>query len=449
MIFPSRGGWAIHTVAYFVSDLHLGADPQLDDFDADQQFSEFIDKVSADEKDAALDLVLLGDTFDLWQIIDPADKTRESAEQIDLTLTPAAEAQRIGRAAAQHPKVFAALGRFLAAAPALRRLFCIYGNHDHSLIERSCQEAFVKAIPEAGQVSQQIVFSECYDNPALRVYAEHGNQYDRDNNSYENFYKLAECPGYFFVRLFWNRMEPLGAELNRLYPGKWTQVFRWMVQNRRWDLFSPALRIFRQYRTDRRVPSYVDIPGVPFLAEGAAQAPASLETYPELLFRESPPAAGAVFSANPAVEFTYRRLYVTDERFRNLIDLYFQETFSATPVVGPSASAEAAAPYALPFVRKDPYISAIERMFDNRENASPPYFRAHPLEANQYDYVLFGHTHEKLQKPIPDQVDKIYFNTGSWVTHLDLSGRAIHFNTYVRLAREDSGPVKVLWTDWT
>jgi UDP-2,3-diacylglucosamine pyrophosphatase LpxH len=392
-------------------------------------------------------LVLLGDTFDFWQIIDPADKTQPSAEHIDLALTPVREAQKIQQAAVRHPKVFAAFGRFLEATPALHKLVCVYGNHDHSLIEPACQMAFVHAIPGSQAASEQIIFMERYDNPMLRVYAEHGNQYDRDNNSYENFYKLAECPGYFFVRLFWNRMEPLGPELNRLYPGKWAQVFRWMVQNRRWNLFAPALRHFRQYRTDRRVPRYIDIPGVPFLAEAGEQAPPPFEIYPELLFRESKPAAGSIFSANPAVEFTYRRLYETDEPFRDLINKYFQDTFSTIPVVSPSTPPGAAAPYA-PFAKKDPYVRAIERMLDNHDNATPPYFRAHPLEANQYDYVLFGHTHEKLQKPIPGQLNKIYFNTGSWVTHLDENGRALHFNTYVRLAREESGAVQALWTDW-
>ena len=435
-------------VAYFLSDLHLGADAQLDDFDSDIAITEFVQKICADDKDAEVDLVLLGDTFDLWQVVPEEDKTQPTADLIHLDIDPAGEAAKTERAAMRHPQVFTAFRTFLGSADVGRRLVCVQGNHDHSLIDTAPQEAFRDKVNTYHTLRPRIVFGGCYDNPDLRVYGEHGNQYDGQNNAYGNFQILAECPGYHFVRLFWNRMEPQAPEFNRLYPNQWHRTFRWLLQKRRWDLVGSALRFFRQYRKDRRVPQYIDVPGVPFLLTQEGGAPHPFEDLPELLFRSEPPSAGSIFSQNATVESTYRRLYATDSEFRRVMDSYFMETFRALPAVGPpSAPADAVEPYGVAGGR-DRYLSAIQVMFADHDNPKHPYFRARPLEPESYDYVIFGHTHEKRQDAIPHQQGKIYFNTGTWVTRVDPRGEPAYCRTYVRLERGDGNSVKAFSADW-
>ncbi len=434
----------MNTAAYVVSDLHLGADPELDDFDSDAAFSDFLQKISADEHEAQVDLVLLGDIFDLWQVIPAADKTQSSAQAIDLDVEPAGEAERARRALDHHPAVAAALRCFLETVPG-GRIVAVYGNHDHSLIEPAVQAVLRSAVGAPNRV----VFTGKYDNPDLRVYAEHGNQYDRGNNDYANFDVLAECPGYYFVRLFWNRLEPLAPELARLYPDQWLQTFRWILQNRRWDLLTPALRYFRQYRRDKRVPQYIDVPGIPFMVAGEEIPRAGFETYPELLFRDQPPAGPNVFSQQLSTEVAYRRMYRDDEQFRERIDAYYLEHFGIRPKLDRPPAAQPGEP--MPFAlgkKKDPYLTAVERMFAGAENARAPYFRARPLEPAKYDYVLFGHTHNKLDQPIAGQAGKRYLNTGSWITRVDVEGNPIHIRTYARLVRDDTGAVQASLQDF-
>jgi UDP-2,3-diacylglucosamine pyrophosphatase LpxH len=437
-------------VAYFISDLHLGADPELEGFHSDEPYSEFLAKISVEHKGHAVELVLLGDIFDLWQVVPLEDKTQPTADRIELDLHTSGEAAKLARAAENHPQILTALRRFLESDPAGRKVFFVYGNHDHSLVDPSLQASLRQKIlgERTADLERQLIFGTCYDNPDLRVYAEHGNQYD-PNNYYGNFYLLAECPGYFFVRLFWNRLEPLGSGIDSLYPDKWHVTFRWMIEQKRWNLLTPALKFFRQYRRDKRVPEYIDVPGVPFFASFAAHLPPSFEAYPELLFKERLPPAGNIFSENPAVEIRYRALYSTDVGFRNAMDQFFRETFGTIPVITPPIAGQPSPPLA-PFLfgRKDRYMAAVEEMFANHDNPKHPYFRARPLEPERYDYVILGHTHTKSQRAIDGQHGKIYFNTGSWVTRTTASGQSVKLLTYVMLQREDSGPVDAMWTDW-
>lgn len=50
---------------YILSDLHIGADPELDDFSSDDEFDGFVAKIERDHQNSDLDLVLLGDVFDM------------------------------------------------------------------------------------------------------------------------------------------------------------------------------------------------------------------------------------------------------------------------------------------------------------------------------------------------------------------------------------------------
>ena len=82
--------------AVFVSDLHLGSNPTLDDFTRDREFEVLLElpalKPGADDR---LDLVLLGDSFDLWQSVSENECRQEKSNRIDLEYLADSEAQRL------------------------------------------------------------------------------------------------------------------------------------------------------------------------------------------------------------------------------------------------------------------------------------------------------------------------------------------------------------------
>ncbi len=77
---------------YIVSDLHIGADPDLDDFSSDQQFHEFLIRIDTDLPNTPVTLVLLGDTFDFWQIVPPKISKPSMPSRSTLTCLPGGSA---------------------------------------------------------------------------------------------------------------------------------------------------------------------------------------------------------------------------------------------------------------------------------------------------------------------------------------------------------------------
>ena len=117
----------------FASDLHLGSNPTLDDFTRDVEFESFLDlpefKPSADDR---VELVLLGDSFDLWQAVSEEECHQEKSKRIDLAYVAASEAVRLDGVRGKHLRWFEALGRF-AERPGCR-LVVVPGNHERSLL---------------------------------------------------------------------------------------------------------------------------------------------------------------------------------------------------------------------------------------------------------------------------------------------------------------------------
>ncbi len=427
---------------YILSDLHIGADPDLDDFSSDDQLCDFLAKIDTDFPSAPVALVLLGDTFDIWQIVPPQDKDASDAGVIELDLSPAGECAKLLRAVGRHPKVFEGLKQFLLKDPANRNLVIVPGNHDHSLVDGSVQQALRKVLG-ADQPSTRAAlrFSFSYDDPALGLYAEHGNQYDHKNNAYSDFPHFRakeECPGYYFVRLFWNRLEHLDAQLDNIYPDRNWEVFLWILRSRHLSLLRPALRYFHQYRSDARVPKLIDVPGVPFFA--APLGPKVLPGMPERL--ADPAASGPpYFSSDAGTENEYLRLYRDDPEARKAIMLLLQEKMGTVPDLPPPSSAVTFQYTSTYFLTKDPYLEAVERMFANTPHAAAPCFRSAPLEPATYRYVVLGHTHDDKHENIATVAGATYFNTGSWISRIDATGSPVYRRYYLAIFQDESGTV--------
>ncbi len=234
----------------FVSDLHLGTGDELEDFvpENEQAFCDFVKQQSDNLTNQEVDLVLLGDSLDIWQVATEAEKHAEQSDQIDISVDHQLEAKRVKEIIAAHPKTFAVLSDFVAKDASRRRIICIPGNHDHSLIHASVRTPIQDAITRGDNtLNSRIVFQNYYEDADVGIYAEHGNQFDEDND-YDRFDLFgAESPGFFFVRLFWNRLEVLQPNLDN-----WMNSFSAIWRQKLWGLFFPAYKLFQQYIFDER-----------------------------------------------------------------------------------------------------------------------------------------------------------------------------------------------------
>ena len=206
-----------------ISDLHLCLGPNygVEDFYADDAFAGFLqDRLLMPGPEDRVDLVLLGDTFDLWQTaLDDAEYRADLSSQIPLDYSPHDEAQRSDRVAQAHPRFFSVL-RAYGERPNCH-VTLVIGNHDHTLIDTGIVQPKVREL-----VGPNVRFAPNFDRPDMGLYAEHGSQWDK-NNTYEDFEQLGidgECPGYALVRLFCNRLEDFEPSLSEL-PCDWAHIW--------------------------------------------------------------------------------------------------------------------------------------------------------------------------------------------------------------------------------
>ena len=437
-------------VAVFVSDLHLGRGDELEDFAPENEaaFVEFLRRQSDKYMGQEIDLVLLGDSFDIWQVAADQEKTALESKDIEIALTESVERDRVQQVLSRHASTFGALGRFLKADAKKRRTVIVPGNHDHSLVRPDIQRVIREAIAaEDVGVRDRVLFPYYYDEPDLGTYAEHGNQYDV-NNAYEDFSAFGpECPGYYFVRLFWNRLEPKEPNAD-----VWLDSFRAIWQQKLWGLLPLALRFFRQYRSDPRSFERIDVPGVPFFpADGQpVSAPVTgkpLPESPDILISDSEDLE-RIFSTDDATESRLRALYHEpgNEEFKKVVDEILNEKFHGQLPEVPSEPVPSVPEFG---ILQDEYITAIGRMFAP-PGQSPPRVQpmcGHALTIGKCNYVLFGHTHDEKKKKLTD-LNVTYLNTGSWSARRDPEGKNVSRLCYVTINKESDGTVNALQDYW-
>ena len=437
-------------VVIVVSDLHLGKSDELEDFvpENEEAFCSFLKHQSDDFLRQEVDLVLLGDLLDIWQVAMESEKRASQSEQIDISVTEDLDISRVKEVVSAHPKTFDALRDFLGADPDRRRIICTPGNHDHSLIQPRVQDVVGQAIAQGDDsLRKRIVFTNYYENQELGIYAEHGNQFDEDND-YDNFAVFgAEAPGYFFVRLFWNRLEVIQPNLDN-----WMNSFSAIWKQRLWSLFLPAYRLFRQYVLDerpfKRIQMAASLP--PVLFEGRAMGVPSrgenLKEFPDLLFTErSDPER--IFSTDNEVESHLRTLYHKPENseFKAAVDEILDEKFHGSPPIVPEPSSDTRQ---LEFLIRDNYVSAVRGMYGARNGT--PYARPLKpglLKPDVHKFVLLGHTHDEKKEEFSD-LNVTYFNTGSWSVHRDQNGNNASRLCYVVFQKGSSGEVKATQKFW-
>jgi hypothetical protein len=170
----------------FISDLHLGVGKNpngewhpYEDFRWAYEFKLFLQRVDREGAGRA-DLVLNGDTFELWQSLEK-DCLYSNP---NLGCTESEALKRVARVIGQHRDELNALGTF--AASGSNTVTIVPGNHDAVLLFSGVARAVVAAIPApTGRLS--VPATGYWLSPDGLVYAEHGHQIGAEVNRFEGW----------------------------------------------------------------------------------------------------------------------------------------------------------------------------------------------------------------------------------------------------------------------
>jgi UDP-2,3-diacylglucosamine pyrophosphatase LpxH len=424
-----------------VSDLHIGSNPTLDDFTGDDEFAAFLalPELNPSASDR-VDLVLLGDSFDLWQSVPEDECRQDNARRIDLAFSDVSETGRLDLIKAKHARWFDALSAFGHQRNC--KLVFVTGNHDHSLVEPGVQGHLAQHLDLAG--SRQLQFANFYENAQLRLYADHGNQYDH-NNQYGDFGQFdwkADCSGYYFVKLFFNRLEFRDPRIDNS-PGGWAEVWHWLRRIAHFRLLAAAIRYFWQYWNDPRVPSRIS-PVATRAAGAGVPGPQVIEhpTAPVLLVAgRAARSKESFFSTDPTMEQFFRQAYDVSPDVRVAVNEILEaQQASEAPggrprgagrALGPRGKPARRAAKRAPSTRRRPEVprpvavrgapEAPRGLVGPPEDVAwaeglftvKPYFRDR-LTRDAVDFVVFGHTHGALEQQLSNRAT--YLNTGTWAT---------------------------------
>ncbi|WP_458207182.1 metallophosphoesterase [Haladaptatus sp. NG-SE-30] len=159
-------------VYYFVSDLHVGGDEQLQTCEFEDEFVEFLEGLETTDEDA--ELIILGDAFGLWEFTES-----EGMEKFDLLVE-------------HHPKLFE---QFRATGENVT-ITLIPGNHDAELAGYS---EYVERLREYN-VELDSTLSLVRHVAGREIWIEHGMQRDANNRMPDFGNPRANPLGYFVNR---------------------------------------------------------------------------------------------------------------------------------------------------------------------------------------------------------------------------------------------------------
>jgi hypothetical protein len=176
-----------------ISDTHFGvgrdADGKWDPMEDARwapEFTAFLNEIGR-QGNGATDLVLNGDTFELWQSLKMDCIYPDAAHQDqNLGCTEQDALGRLTRVLSEHVAELRALGDFAAAGD--NRLIIVPGNHDVALLFPALAKAVLAAIP-APQGRVQLLNQGFWLSPDKAIYAEHGHQIGEELNRFDGWPK--------------------------------------------------------------------------------------------------------------------------------------------------------------------------------------------------------------------------------------------------------------------
>lgn len=208
----------------FISDLHLGVgrDPanptkwhNMEDFRWHKELEDFLTRIDQNGN-SKVDLILVGDTFEFWQSLNPKDCDHDDKDK-NFGCTEAEALQLSSRIIEQHKKVFDDLSSF--ASKGENKVILIPGNHDAALMYQGVRNNIMNAFQESVRNKKvDIAVNGYWVSEDGKVYAEHGHQIGADPNKFNNWpnspfieqdnIKYLQQPwGEQFVQKFYNNYE--------------------------------------------------------------------------------------------------------------------------------------------------------------------------------------------------------------------------------------------------
>lgn len=159
---------------YFVSDLHMGGDGQLQHCDYASEFIAFLKAL--EQEGPETELLIVGDTFGFWE----------------LTLVPGTE--KLRHIIKAHQEIFDQL----RITGARIKVTMMVGNHDYDL---ACNPAYLEELQAYNvRLDTNLVLIRSIGDK--KIWIEHGQQHDQFNafRDYGNLYALPA--GYFITETF-------------------------------------------------------------------------------------------------------------------------------------------------------------------------------------------------------------------------------------------------------
>ena len=440
------------TLTLVLSDLHAssGRNPvsgkysPLEDFYGDAALARFL--AHYQNQDAGAHLVFNGDSFDFTQVVElpppreafeltgqsPLDRDRR---KYGLGHSPAESAWKLGRIAAGHPRLFAALGEWVKHG---HHIHFVIGNHDFELRYPVVQKRLVRLIAqtdpalERDEVQPLIHFHDWYFyQPEQHLYAEHGGQYEPLANIVDG--KLPAC--YFNNRYLFNRLEMRTPEADNIYP--FSRYIAWLISTDTLPTLSILLRQMPDFVRAKRATSQklpLALPSDPRLPERAEgelrQAVADQHslikstTYSTSMFTAIAILLGAAAHLSPL--FTVI-LALTGHPLLAIM------TLAAWPIAHVASASLIYSHLHVSLTTGGEFLHQVARQI------------APALADSDINTITFGHTHQADIAQLPGGMS--YFNTATWVpilasdTRLDAQKQTNLFvevqNGHSRLLRWD------------
>ncbi|MFC6835758.1 metallophosphoesterase [Halomarina ordinaria] len=207
------------TEYYFISDLHIGGDEQLQTCEFEAELTEFLQDLAGHD-DA--ELVVLGDLFGLWEFTGV-----EGLAKLDLLEE-------------HHPWLFEQLRETGETV----QITLIPGNHDYEL---ACYPEYEERLAEYN-VSLERELHLTREVAGRTVWAEHGMQHDPNNRMPDFGNPHANPVGYFVVRRVVAQAGRLSGHSRYNWPrdiqsvAPMEEIPRWILSNYFYREMSPYLR---------------------------------------------------------------------------------------------------------------------------------------------------------------------------------------------------------------
>ncbi len=353
---------------YFISDLHIGGDAELDRCDFEAELIAFLKELQSRARDVehGIELIIVGDAFGLWE------------------LSTVAGPDKLDAIAAGHPALFAEI----KAAGETVTITLIPGNHDHEL---ACFPEYAERLKKFNvNLSAREFITRTV--AGREIYIEHGNQNDPFNRIVPFGNPHVTPLGYHFVR----RVVSSFGRFSRRGRQRWLRdvqsvqpselIPHWLFSNWFYREMNPILRwsLF------------------PFLLLVGVSLVGVLAWVLDLIglipLREVFPGGGS--GTGPAAFFR-DYVFLINALVLTLVSLFCLPFWFALRDVIQTFERYGVRPHRdLPRQKEKIYLQAAQKVFDQRPEAA---------------VYIYGHTHAPSVRRLGDRV---VINTGTWIKGL-------------------------------